>query len=118
MAIHEIEPQAEPQLPQITIWQIYEENGEMLHHLIIDGQDTGVVDWEQNRAGLTGFIDGLDAEKELDFRGIRKLAWLPIAECMRQIHPEVKHIVHLDGEVWFGAIKPEDFGIDEPQAIN
>jgi hypothetical protein len=110
MAIHELESSAEPEMPQITIWQVYEDD-ELFHHLVINGRDTGRIDWEESSDGKTGYIDGLDAEQELDHLGIRKLAWMPIAECMRQIHPDVHSIEHLDGLITFRPTLA-DFGLE------
>lgn len=110
MAIQEFEPQAMPEPPQIAIWQVYDD-GEIMHHLILDGRDTGVIDWEESSDGRTGYIDGLDAEHELDEKGIRNLAWLPIVECMRNIHPDVRSVEHIDGVINF--IVSEDFGTQQ-----
>jgi len=111
MAIHETEPQTEPQPPKITIWQVHEDD-EVFHHLIVNGKDTGKIDWEESGDGRTGYIDGLDAETELDSLGVRKLAWLPIAECMRTIHPEVRIVVHLDGAIILDGVEDPDIALE------
>jgi len=98
MAIQEFEPQGEPQIPQIHVWPV-NEDGETYHHLIIDGKDKGVVDWDTNEDGSTGYIDGLDAEKEITSRGIRDVAWLAIAACMHAIYPDIREVEHLDGTI-------------------
>jgi hypothetical protein len=103
-------PEGEPQVPEIKILQVYED-GEWFHHLIMDGRDTGRIDWEENGDGSVGYIDGLDAEKELDARGIRHLAWLPIAQCMKEQHPKVETVWHLDGIVEVVRAEPGDFGL-------
>jgi hypothetical protein len=102
-------PEGEPQTPQIKIWQVFEDN-ELFHHLVINGRDTGRIDWEESENGRTGFIDGLDAERELDALGIRNLAWLPIARCMTELHPDVTRVMHLDGVI--DLVKPSDFGFE------
>ena len=95
----------------VPIWkkEVFED-GEVFHHLFFDGNDMGRIDWEED--GWQGYIDGLDAEKELDARGIRKLAWLPIAQCMKELHPTVSKIWHLDGIVVLDGINPQDLGFE------
>ncbi len=98
MAIQEFEPQGEPQIPQIHVWAVHEAD-EVLHHLFIDYKDEGIVDWGTNEEGTIGYIDGLDAEKQITERGIRDLSWLAIAACMHAIYPEIREIEHLDGSI-------------------
>jgi hypothetical protein len=109
MAIQEFEPQAEPEPTQFAIRQVHED-GEVFHHLIVDGNDTGKIDWEESPDGHTGYIDGLDGEIELDRLGVRGMAWLPIAQCMTKLHPDVTRVMHLDGVI--DLVKPSDFGFE------
>jgi len=109
MAIQELELPLESHLPRFAIWQIYED-GELFHHLIMDGRDTGRLDWEESMDGRVGYIDGLDAEEELEVLGIRHLSWLAIAQCLKEQHPKVETIWHLDGIVEVIEVEPSDIG--------
>jgi hypothetical protein len=91
-------PEGEPRNPEIQILRVYED-GEVFHHLFFDGRDTGKIDWEESRDGREGYIDGLDGEVELGSLPNKKGAWQAIAACMREYHPSVRRIVHVDGDL-------------------
>lgn len=91
-------PEGEPQIPQIHVWAVHEVS-EVSHHLFVDNKDEGIIDWETNKHGTIGYIDGLDAERQITERGMRDLAWLAIAACMHAIYPKIREIEHLDGTI-------------------
>lgn len=87
-----------PPVPDIRILQVFEDN-ENTHRLIIDGQDRGIIDWEESPDGKQAYIDGLDAEHEITSLPNPDLAWLVISSCMHVYHPEVRRIEHMFGVI-------------------